>query len=830
MRKILIGNLLALSSALIVPSAYAVDATPAATDSTPAATTAATLPNPSSTSNTTTTNETQRGQERLDEVLVQAKRLSLGDGLMSVQDAPKAVSTITRDSILQAPPGATYAQMIQSIPGVLSITDDVTGLNDANYNIRGFTNDEVGVMVNGAPINDSGNYRVYPTEYGDTENYNDITVLQGYPDVDQPVAGAAGGTIAWSTIDPSHTPQLDLSLSGGSYAYNREFLRVQTGDTGPLRSWLSYSDNEVNNWRGQGYAHVEKVDGKSVWNISDGNSISASFQYNHELKYAYNTESKVQANANYFQSYDVTLTSPTDTNYWRLHTNPFDSYLVSLDGEFHITSTTRLSVVPYFQYGGGGGGGGVTFTESSLASNFGKYGYSNQDVDNNGTVGGKALVYDLSKTFTYRPGIIAKAIQQLGRDDSLELGFWVDQPRESQSEPFTGTIQGAPVDIWQDSTSKLIGYSPGTGPQYLYYEYTQTSLRRGFLEDTWTPTNQLTLTAGVAYTWVLRKGFDFEYYGATAGPSYLQQFGGPARNTYQGTTPTAGIKFQLNDQNQFYAGYGRTFRAPINGAVMQNAAVLDYYEHNPSELAFSKITPEQLDAIGTNKPEVADTLDLGWRYYADRLSASVDAYASNLKNKQLSGYDNASSETVYLSVPELHQRGVDAESSFKVIDNYLTIYGSYAYTKSTFAADLDTIGDGYYPVNGKSFLDTPKNMAYVRLNYDHGPLWASVDMQYRSSFWADWMNTERAGGFSTLNFNAGWRLPDVGNFLTKPEIKINIFNLTDKRALTFDSVTTLLATKGALDPHSGAALYAGGAYYNLLEPRSYMLTISASLY
>ena len=47
MRKILIGNLLVLSSPLIVPAAYAVDATPAATDSTPAATTAGTLPNPS---------------------------------------------------------------------------------------------------------------------------------------------------------------------------------------------------------------------------------------------------------------------------------------------------------------------------------------------------------------------------------------------------------------------------------------------------------------------------------------------------------------------------------------------------------------------------------------------------------------------------------------------------------------------------------------------------------------------------------------------------------------------------------------------------------------
>jgi iron complex outermembrane receptor protein len=333
----------------------------------------------------------------------------------------------------------------------------------------------------------------------------------------------------------------------------------------------------------------------------------------------------------------------------------------------------------------------------------------------------------------------------------------------------------------------------------------------------------------VAYTWVLRKGYDFQYAGATAGPSYQQQFGGYDRNTYHKFTPTAGVKFQLDDQNQFYAGFGRTFRAPVNGAVMQNAAVLQFYAANPSEIAFSHITPAQLAAVATNKPETADTVDLGWRYYGTRLSASIDAYGSNLKNKQVSGFDEATSGTVYLSVPELHQRGVNSEASFK-LDESFTIYGSYAYTKSTFAADTDTIGDGYYPVRGKSFLDTPKNTAYLRLSYDHGPLWASVDAKYRSSFWGDWMNTERAGGFTVMDFNAGWRFPDLASWFTKPEIKFNVFNLTDKHALTYDSTTTLLATKGPLDPTTGKALYAGGAFYNLLEPRTFMVTISASLF
>lgn len=826
--KILVGGLLILSSPILGTYAYANDPPPGS-DATAAAEAPNTLPNPSNTSNTTTLNQTQRGQEELSEVLVQAKYLSLGGGLMSVQEAPKAVSTITRDAILQAAPSANYAQMIVSIPGVLSITDDVTGLNDANYQIRGFTNDEIGVTVNGAPINDSGNYRVFPTEYGDTENYNDITVLQGYPDVDQPVAGAAGGTIAWATIDPSHKPGVDLTFSEGSYSYQREFIRLQTGDVGPVRSWVSFSHNSVDLWRGDGNANVQKVDGKSIWTIDDANSVSASLQYNHELKYGYFTLSKAQANANYFQNYDLTLLSPTDTNYWRLHTNPFDSLLVSLDGEFHLTSALRLSVIPYFQYGAGGGGGGTTFTESTSTANFGKYSFTNQDVDNNGTINGKALVYDLSQSNTWRPGIIAKLIQQIGRDDSLEVGFWLDQPRQEQRERFDPTVQGSPVDIWQSNDANLIRYSPNGGPQYLFNEYTQTSLRRGFLQDTWTPTNQLTLTGGVAYTSVVRKGFDYEFYGATAGSSFQRQFGGAADQSFNKWTPTAGIKYQLNEANQFYLGYGRTFRAPINGSVLQNAAVLLYYEANPGEISFSHITPAQLASIANNKPETSDTVDLGWRYYAGRVSASIDAYGSNLKNKQLSGFDNATDQTVFLSVPELHQRGVDAEASVKILDP-LTLYGSYAYTKSTFAANLDAVGDGVYPVNGKSFLDTPKNTAYIRLNYDQGPLWASLDMQYRGSFWADWLNTEQAGGFTTFNFNGGVRLGDWASWITKPEIKLNVFNLTNKHALTFDSATTLLATKGPVDPTTGKALFVNGAFYNLLEPRSFIVSLSASLF
>src|ERR1700736_4642701 len=121
----------------------------------------------------------------MEEILVSAKAssLSLGGGLMSVQTAPKAVSTISRDAIIKAAPGSNFTQVIDSIPGVNATTDDVSGLSDGKYSIRGFDSTEIGVTINGAPINNAGSYSVFATEYGDTENIGDITVLQGLPDV-----------------------------------------------------------------------------------------------------------------------------------------------------------------------------------------------------------------------------------------------------------------------------------------------------------------------------------------------------------------------------------------------------------------------------------------------------------------------------------------------------------------------------------------------------------------------------------------------------------------------------------------------------------------------
>ncbi len=828
MKRTYLSVSIALVFGMASSLALAQSSTPDQTNAGQAATTKpAQRASASSTSNTTTSNDTKRVQQ-LGAIQVQAQSLALGGGLMSVQTAPKAVSTISRDAIVKAAPGGTFVQMIDSIPGVNASTDDFTGLANGNYSIRGFTSDEIGTTVNGAPINDSGNYKVYSTEYGDTENMGDITVLQGYPDVDTPIGGAAGGSIAWVTIDPSHTAGVDASQTFGSNDYRRTFLRLNTGDTGPVRSWLSYSNNSADLWRGTGQQKVTKVDGKSLWTIDDNNSISASFQYNREFNNSYESLTKAQALQNYNQNYDATLLTPTDTNFYKLHTNPFRSWLVSMDGEFKLSDNLHLSVVPYVQYGNGGGGGGSTFFESTSTLN--TYQNTNQDLNGDGIIGGKsnkALAYSMSNTYTMRPGVIAKLNQDFGENNSLEYGVWYERPRQEQSQVFTpvNPKTGVPSDNWGDVD--LIRYPNGT-VQKAYNEYTATETRKVFATDTWTPNDQWTLTAGASYLWVNRSGWDYQFPGST------KQYGvADASSTYHKVSPTVGAKYQLNDSNQFYFGWGKTFRAPINGAVLQNGA---------SANAPGQIAPA---SNFINKPETATTADLGWRFYNDTFSASVDAYASSLNNKQISGFDEKTFATVYLSLPKVRMRGLNAEASYKITPNW-TVYGSYAYTKSTLQSNLNTdtlapgpgikpsqLGDGIYNTDGKILLNTPKNIGYVRVSYDQGPFWASLDEKYRGPIWGDWSNTQKVGGYATLNFSAGWKFQDFSSWFRKPYLKLNVFNLADRQALTnANNISAYLASNPTnIKDQNGTTLYAGSApYYSLLQGRTFMLTFGASFF
>ena len=188
----------------------------------------------------------------------------LGTGLMIDEDTPKAKSTVTKAQIDKLRSSGNPFQAMALLPGVNSNSQDATGLFGGNLRVRGFNSDQMGFTINGAPVNDSGSFSVFPQEYSDAENLCEIFVTQGATDTEAPHVGASGGNVGLVTCAPLDAQRLRLAASGGHLHYSRAFVRFDTGKIGDLKSFVSYSKSQVDKWRGPGRAdrdHVEVATG-----------------------------------------------------------------------------------------------------------------------------------------------------------------------------------------------------------------------------------------------------------------------------------------------------------------------------------------------------------------------------------------------------------------------------------------------------------------------------------------------------------------------------------------------------------------------------------------
>ena len=146
----------------------------------------------------------------VDKITVTGEGDKLGAGLMVDEDAPKARSTVTKAVIDKERPGSNPFQALTYLPGVNASSLDATGLFGGNLRVRGFNSDQMGFTINGAPVNDSGNFAVYPQEYTDSENLCEIFITQGATDTEAPPSSdttAPPATTAAPTTQRTAPPQ-----------------------------------------------------------------------------------------------------------------------------------------------------------------------------------------------------------------------------------------------------------------------------------------------------------------------------------------------------------------------------------------------------------------------------------------------------------------------------------------------------------------------------------------------------------------------------------------------------------------------------------------------
>jgi outer membrane receptor for Fe3+-dicitrate len=239
--------------------------------------------------------ETAKDDVEIESIQVIGRSVSYANN-ESTQDMVKQQSTMT--SILAA---------IDNLPGVLINEGDTFGSDDwsTTVSIRGFQisldEQQVGITVDGI-ANGNSNYGggAKANRYIDTENLGFIQVSQGTADIASRSNEALGGTLNFTSIDPTEDEHLLTSITLGDFDAKRYFMRYNSGEIlGNTRLWFSASNQTNTDWVNQSAENKKlHIASKFISELSNDLTLTGYFSYDDAEEDNYQRVSKAQFETN----------------------------------------------------------------------------------------------------------------------------------------------------------------------------------------------------------------------------------------------------------------------------------------------------------------------------------------------------------------------------------------------------------------------------------------------------------------------------------------------------------------------------------------------------
>ncbi|MBN4084982.1 TonB-dependent receptor [Flavobacteriaceae bacterium AH-315-B10] len=303
---------------------------------------------------------------------------------------PVAVSTVKADDIQLRLGTQEFPEILKSTPGVFA-TRAGGGFGDGRINVRGFASVNVAVLINGIPINDMENGRVFWSNWAGLGGVTSQIQVQRGLGASKLAVPSIGGTI--NII----TRTTDVEAGGNVFA--------DVGNDNRRKYGLMYSTGLMENGfavtvaadktDGDGY-----VDGTQYTSVSYFMNISKQINDQHKLAF-----SIFGAKQRHGQRQNRSLISTYRNNERGIKYNPDWGYkngqVTSVEDNFYnkpqmslnhywtISEKTKLVSSAYASYGSGGGGG--TLGSDLEAAGFegdGRFKFSSSDyrIGNFGTL------------------------------------------------------------------------------------------------------------------------------------------------------------------------------------------------------------------------------------------------------------------------------------------------------------------------------------------------------------------------------------------------------------------------------------------------------------
>ncbi|WP_224554867.1 TonB-dependent receptor family protein [Pectobacterium versatile] len=721
-------------------------------------------------------------EEATDVGTINVQGQPLGAGLMVQEDSAKSRSTVTKDALDKMPAAGNAIDKLKYTAGLNVSSNDASGLSGVSYTMRGMSADQVGLSSDGIPVNDSGDYAVYPNGMGDPENLEQIFVTQGSSEMDGPHIGASGGNIGLVSHRPAKEFGGFVKQTFGSNNLSKTFARLETGQHNGFSSWLSYSYTDSDKWRGAGYSRADKVEWNGLYEHENGHSSSLIVKYNQQDTINYMTLSKRQFEQN-GRKMDYATTPIYNSRgqisqYYKLNRNNFETLNVTFTQKLQLRDNLALTLQPYyFSTNGGSFSSGSASVLSATSDRAGNYDLSNLTSN---------TYYRPSWTETWRPGITTKLKWDISDEHSLDIGYWFERARQRQTQPF--------IPIKSDGTPVNISGKPGDANQVTdangnvvqgRNQFTVTPAHKIWIQDTWFFSPEWTFTGGLAYQHVERDGTNL---------GSLYNVAEKKNKKYHEFLPSFNAAYRINTENQVFYNITRNMRTPPN-YVLYNVG----------------------DSINT-KPELSWNQELGWRFQDEDMLLSASLFFIRFTDRQISSR-NAAGDYEMINAGKVENKGLELEWSGKLPHNF-NYFAAYTYTDTTQKNNLAT-GGSQLPTTGKQVANAPKNMLNLGLGYDDGLYYAGVNSRYVGSFYGDMTNDEKIGGRTVFDLSAGIYLPVDKKIVKSATLRFGVNNLFDKEYL--DSARSV-----SFNSRSYNGVSAGTPFYNVGEERTFNASLEAT--
>lgn len=755
------------------------------------------------------------GTATVEEFVVTASRGPADiSGVIVAEAEPKSRATIDSSFIARQTPGQSILNSLNLMPGVNFTNNDAYGSAGGDITIRGFDSQRIALLWDGVPLNDSGNYAIYPNQQLEPDLIEKATVNLGTTDVDSPTAAAAGGTINYVTRKAADEFGVRAEVGVGSNNFQRYYGTLETGRIGPFgtKAWISglYTTNDIfkpHDAVADAPGKIEKwqLNARIDQEFGDIGQASLIFNYNENRNNFINRVTLAQFNARAVPVYNDScraMPAPgpgtqTDNcgSYVGYNVNPSNTGNIRGLSSWNLSDNLVLTVDPSFQYTLANGGGAQNFSETDRQL-IGNSGAAGVDLNGDGDFLDSVLLYRPNTTNTRRYGVTSSLIWKFADNQNIRLAYTYDKAKHRQ----TGDVgyvdrNGNPENVFggKDGEGNPVLLPDGTNlrrrDRASVAELNQVAIeyRGRFMDD------RLLLNVGLRAPFFKRDLTNFCYQRDTFNAYCTTQIGTPVPGTDDGTgrplvtfpqstlnpsasnryasprqwtlkyddvLPNVGVSYDFTDQLTVYASYAETLSAPRTD---------DLYDR---------------DLVDPG-PETAKAIDLGVRYQTPTLLISGAVWYNDFSNRIERVFDEQAGIAFSTNVGDVKLQGFDGQIGWQPTE-YLTAYASYSYTDSEIQGNIKSVS---LPTEGNMLYENPKHQGAVRVTYD--PIEAvsiGVQGKFVGDRWSNLTNTEKFPGYTLWDLDVRWKLDQFG--LERTYLQANVNNLFDERYLG-DMVTNL---------------------------------------